>query len=229
MKRRIIIAIVGVAVAFSLVSLVAPFEKNGAFWSAYLFGMVSICAQLYFFKSAFEGGSSARSRVYGFPIARIGAIYAVVQLVSSLAQMGLSEHLPLWVGFAANIVVLVLALIGCLGAETARDAVTRQDSTVSSSTGKMGDIRLAAESLAARNRNADFDAALNALADRARFSDPKSSESTADIEDKISRTLTELEKSLGVDDASRAHELIEGAMDDIDERNRICKASKQPC
>lgn len=227
MKRRTTIAIIAVAIAFGLASFIIPFEKNTTFWSAFLFGMVSVLAQLYFFKSAFKGNSSAKSRVYGYPIARIGVLYSSAQLIISFAQMGLSTYLPFWAGSTLNIVILILALIGCLGTETARSAVASLDATEAEQTAKMARIVLIAESLAAANKDPGLKHELTALVDKARFSDPVSSSNTADIEDEIVKTLNELKRTLDAGETKRTHELIEQSLSEIENRNRICRAHKQ--
>lgn len=226
MKRKTTIAIIAVAIAFGLASFIIPFEKNTTFWSAFLFGMVSVLAQLYFFKSAFKGNSSAKSRVYGYPIARIGVLYSSAQLMISFAQMGLSTYLPFWAG-TLNIVILILALIGCLGTETARSAVASLDATEAEQTAKMAHIVLIAKSLAAANKDLGLKHELTALVDKARFSDPVSSSNTADIEDEIEKTLNELKRMIDAGETKRTHELIEQSLSEIEDRNRICRTHKQ--
>lgn len=226
-KRRTTIAIIAVAIAFGLASFIIPFEKNTTFWSAFLFGMISILAQLYFFKSAFEGSSSAKSRVYGYPIARIGVLYSSAQLIISFAQMGLSTYLPFWAGFTLDIVILILALIGCLGTETARSAVASLDATEAQQTTKMAHIVLITESLAAANKDLGLKHELTELVDKARFSDPVSSSNTADIEDEIEKTLNELKRMLDAGETKRTHKLREQSLSEIENRNRICRAHKQ--
>ena len=64
---------------FNVISFAVPFAKTGAFWIGYLFGMIAVLGQIAVMKLAFNGTTTVRSKFYGFPVARIGIIYAVVQ------------------------------------------------------------------------------------------------------------------------------------------------------
>lgn len=93
---RAIAFVLIVLIAFNVVVLTLPFVMNGVFWVSYIFGMLAILLQLTVMKIAFKNGSSVKSKFYGFPIARIGAIYAITQLVVSLIFMLLAHFLPVW-------------------------------------------------------------------------------------------------------------------------------------
>ena len=93
-----------------------PFAKNGVFWLAYVFGVIAIAAQIYVYPKAFEG-ESARSKFYGFPIAKLSTIYLIVQLILSILCMAISKVLPTWVP-----VVFIVLLAAVLKAELERFA-----------------------------------------------------------------------------------------------------------
>lgn len=227
MRRRLIIVLAVIAVAFTFIAFVAPFIKNEVFWSAYAFGIVAIAAQFYFARSAFGGKGTAKSRVYGFPIARVGAIYVAVQFIASLAQMVLSTYLPAWAGFALNVAILVLALLGCIGTEVARDAVAKMDTSVSTNTQPMTDIRLTCEALLARCEDGKLQVKLAELTEAIRFSDPTSDDATAAAEEKIKDKLDAIGKAIDTSDTKQAHVLISQTLLAIRERNAIRKARRR--
>lgn len=88
-----------------------PFAKNGVFWLAYVFGVIAIAAQIYVYPKAFEG-ESARSKFYGFPIAKLSTIYLIVQLILSILCMAISKVLPTWVPVV--FIVLLAAAVDTL-------------------------------------------------------------------------------------------------------------------
>ena len=45
-KTRFLIIVAAVFVAFSVIAFVVPFIKNGLFWSAYIFAVIAIAAQM---------------------------------------------------------------------------------------------------------------------------------------------------------------------------------------
>ena len=85
-KTRLYITIGIIFAAFSVIAFAVPFQKNGTFWIAYLFGVIALAVQLYAMPKAF-GGESIRSKFYGFPVARIAFIYLIAQLALSLVAM----------------------------------------------------------------------------------------------------------------------------------------------
>ena len=109
---------------FSVIAFVIPFPKNTVFWIAYACGIFAILFQLYIFRSSF-GKTDARSRFYGFPIARLGIYYLVIQLIVSIIEISLSKFLPTWAVILINVLILAVALIGCITTETMRDEIAR--------------------------------------------------------------------------------------------------------
>ena len=91
-KGYIILAIL--LVVFSVIAFAAPFSMKAPFWIAYVCGVIAIAFQLYVFNVAFANGEDVKSRFYGFPIAKIGVVYMIVQLIVSLIEMGTAFIVP---------------------------------------------------------------------------------------------------------------------------------------
>ena len=90
-----ILLFAGIAmICFNVIAFVVPFTKTGTFWIGYGFGMLAILLQLVVMKVAFHGTESVRSKFYGFPIARIGVIYGICQIILSITAMALSVFIP---------------------------------------------------------------------------------------------------------------------------------------
>lgn len=227
MRSRAILLVAAGLVVFSLVAFAAPFESSGAFWAAYGFGLAAIVSQLYFLQSAFKPGASARSKVYGYPIARVGAIYLVAQMVVSVAEMAAASWVPLWAALVLNAVLAVFGLAGCVGVELARDETIAQDVRRQDRMEAMGRLRMEASSLAARYGDSPTASALTHLSDELRFSDPVSNELTQPFEESLSCELADLRQALAVDDADRAAKIAENALWTVRERAAACRAGKQ--
>ena len=84
-KIRFFAALAIVLVVYNVLAFAIPFPKNGCFWAAWVFGLVAILAQAAFLLLAFQHGDGAKSKFYGFPIARVTTIYMVIQLILSLS------------------------------------------------------------------------------------------------------------------------------------------------
>ena len=108
-----------------VLALVIPFKHTATFWIGFAFGIVGIIASAIGTVIAFKNGESAKSKFYGFPIARIALIYAIVQVIVSFIFMGIAKFCPSWVGIIVCVILLVLAVIGFIAADAMRDEIER--------------------------------------------------------------------------------------------------------
>ena len=69
----------------------------------------------------------AKSRFYGFPIAKIGFFYLVVQIAFGGICMALGHITPWWVPTVFSAIMLALATIGLVSAEVVVDKIQTQD------------------------------------------------------------------------------------------------------
>ena len=112
------------AAVFSLIAFIPPFRRTPVFWISYGFGMFAILFQVYVVCTTLSG-RSAKSRFYGFPIARVGVIYGIAQGILSVGGMALAGMAPVWSVLAVFVIAAALAIGGCVSAEAARDQATR--------------------------------------------------------------------------------------------------------
>ena len=85
------ISIIAIAfVTFTVIAFLPPFVRNGVFVTSYIFGLIAIAVAPFVMYVAFKDADSIRSRFYGFPIARIGIVYAVVQILLSISKTSLA-------------------------------------------------------------------------------------------------------------------------------------------
>lgn len=212
-------------VVFSMIAFVIPFPRNAIFWIAYLCGIVAILFQLYIFKSSF-GNDEARSRFYGFPIARLGVYYLAIQLIVSIAEIALSKFLPTWVVVILNVLILVFAIICCFTTETMRDEIAKQDEKLKKSVSNMRELQSISAMLVDQCDNSDLKNALKKLADDFRFSDPLSSDKTNELEMDMLRRIEDLQQAVTERDIEGAKSMCGELHSCLKERNRICSLSK---
>lgn len=224
-KLRFYIVAALVFVAFSVISFAVPFVKNGAFWVAYIFAVLAIAAQVYVYPKAFDG-ASAKSKFYGFPIARISTIYLAVQLVLSLVVMATAKWVPAWIPACIFVVALCVAGAGFIAADAMREEIERQDVVQKKNTSAMLALRSKAGTLPGLADNAEMKKALTELSESFRFSDPVSSDALAEIEQDLASLLDELQKALLEKDSASAETLCKQTELKLIERNRLCKLGK---
>ena len=175
------LVLVLIVTVFSIIAFAVPFAKTPVFWLGYTFGMIAILFQAYIFRISFSGDGDAKSRFYGFPIARVGVYYLVVQLIFGLAEIVLASILPLWVAVIVNALLFALAVIGCVTTDAMRDEIIRQDGQLKKDVSRMRDLQSMAASILAQCTDEDMKQTVKKIADELRFSDPVSSEATAEL------------------------------------------------
>lgn len=223
-RGYIILAVL--AVVLSVIAFAAPFTRNGAFWVAYVFGMIANAYQIYVFKVAFSAEGDVKSKFYGFPIARIGLIYLVAQLAASLVEMAASAVLPIWAALILNVLLLAFAAVGCIAADMMRDEIERQDVQVKVDVSNMRTLQSMSAALAGRCSDADMKKAIEKLAEEFKYSDPVSSDATVSLEAELKVILEMLQDSVLAGDAATVKTMAAKAGLKLEERNRVCAMNK---
>ena len=222
-KGQLLLAVL--FVAFTVIAFVIPFPKTIVFWIAYLFGVFAILIQFYIFSASF-GKRDARSRFYGFPIARLGIIYLVIQLIASILEISLAQFIPVWVVVVINILILAFALIGCITAETMRDEINRQDEQLKKNVSNMRELQSISATLVDQTNDDELKKKLKELAAEFRFSDPISSDRTSDLEAGMQKQFGDLQQAITDGDIESAKVLCDKLISSLKERNRICSLNK---
>ena len=215
-------------IAYNVIVLIIPFEKNLAFVISYLFTLLALVSQIYVINKAFyKENDTVRSRFYGWPIANVGVVYVVSQLIVSILFMSLSKFVAIWVMALIYIIMFVLFIVGMVSVVTTRNIIEDQDIKLRNSTSRMKQLRVEAESIINKSNNLQIQKELSNLSEKLRYSDPVSSEYTKNLEDDIEVLLNELSNNIVNDDVKQIHDAINTLNKIIDERNIVCKKNKQ--
>lgn len=218
--------LVVIFVVFSVAAFVSPVKKNSVFWVAYVFGVIAIVSQIYFFKVAFLHGDIAKSKFYGFPIARIGTVYLIVQIIICTFEFFIASFVPAWPFAILNMIVTAFAAIGCISAEIARDEVEYQDRELKMNIFSMRNLQSLAINLLTKCHNNEINSDLSKLADAFKYSDPVSNEATLEHEKEIRELLIELQNAVSDENVESVKKLSIKVRAALIERNRICKLNK---
>ena len=219
--RSVIVTAVVLAV-YHLIVFAVPFVKNAAFWVSYGFTLAAfavVAASIYI---AFVKNPDARSRFYGFPIARIGAVYGTVQFVLSLLVMGFAAWVPWWAAAAVYAIGLGISVIGLIAAEVVVEEIQAQDEQLKVKVSVMRGLQSKVHQLAAQSGDKD----ILALADEFRYSDPVSNDAVSDTEADLAAAVDELQSAYVDGDSEAAKQLCRKVSALLAERNRVCKLNK---
>lgn len=229
MKKDTMRGALGLAVLLILYILVVfliPFVHTAAFWVSFVFTLLAfavVTAALYI---AFVKKPDAKSKFYGFPIARIGVIYGAVQLVLGLLFMALSLWVPVWVVVLACAIVLGAAVIGLISADAVVEEIHVQDEKLKKDVSLMRGLQSKLNQMASQCDNPDAAAAVKRFAEELRYSDPVSSDALAEAEADLAAAVDDLQSAVVDGDSSAVKQLCSRASNLLTERNRLCKLNK---
>lgn len=229
MKKDTIRAGIGLGVLLLLYILIAfliPFVKTAVFWVSFVFTLIAfgvVAVSLYI---AFVKNPDAKSKFYGFPIAKIGAVYWFVQLILGLLFMALGKWLPVWLAVLVYALLLGAAIIGLISAEVVAEEIHNQDAKLKKDVALMRSLQSKLNQMAAQCDNPDAATAVKQFAGEMRYSDPVSSEALADIERDLTAAVEELQSAIVDGDSAATKQLCRKASGILAERNRLCKLNK---
>ena len=220
--RTIVVAAV-LLVIYHLIAFLVPFVHTGAFWVSYVFGLVAFGVAAASIYIAFIKNPDAKSKFYGFPIARIGVLYGTAQLIVSLIVMVLAQWIPWWIALVVYAIALGAAVIGLVSAETVVEQIHQQDAKLKKDVSLMRGLQSKVSQMAAQSE----DAALRALADEFRYSDPVSNEALAELEETLVDQAAKLSVAAKAGQVSEIQLLCSAMEQTLEDRNELCKLTKQ--
>lgn len=213
-------------VLYILVAFLIPFVHTTTFWISFLFTLLAFGVVAAAFHIAFIKHPDARSKFYGFPIAKIGAIYGLVQLIAGIIFMALAVYVPVWVAVLVYAIALGAAVIGLISAEAVVEEIRIQDEKLKQDVALMRALQSKLNQMAAQCDDAGTAAVVKNFAEEMRYSDPVSSAALADIEADLSAAVDELQSAIVDGDSAVTKQLCRKASALLAERNRLCKLNK---
>lgn len=226
-EKKGVLVLVLLFVVYTLIVLAVPFAKGGMFWLTYLFTAAAFVVQAYVFKLSFEKKAGAKSKFYGFPIARVGVLYLAVQIMLGLVFMALAAVAPVWLALVLYLALLAAAAVGVIATDSIRDEVERQDTQLKKDVATMRALQSKAAALPARCEDTTAKAALEKLAEEFRYSDPVSAPALADLETDMAAIMEELSAAVTDGDNAAVLALCKKISATLAERNRLCKLNKK--
>ena len=226
MKKDTIRAGIGLGVLLVLYILVAfliPFVHTAVFWVSFVFTLIAFGVVGASFYIAFIINPDAKSRFYGFPIAKIGVMYGAAQLLAGLIFMALGLWIPVWAAVLVYALLLGAAVIGLISADAVREEIQRQDNKLKKDVSFMRNLQSKVNQMATQCAAPE----LRQFAEDIRYSDPVSSDALTDIEQELAAAVEELQAAVVDGDSESVAQLCRKASAVLAERNRLCKLNKQ--
>ena len=227
-KKKAVAAIyVIVLLVYSLFFWMIPLQKKTDNVTAYLFSCLAFLISYAATCKAFQSTDDLTEKLYGYPVFRIGCIYAGVQFAVSLVVDCISAlvTIPFWLVFIVCVLCLGVACVGMITADTARETVSEVYQEAERNIQTIRNFQMDISSYIGLCQTEKERQEIEKLAEDFRFSDPVSSELLEPVEEKIRREVEQLGSMFDQEEETvlRQIRLVENLLAD---RNHRCKAGK---
>lgn len=217
-----------VILLYVIAFLLVPFNKVAASWITFVFTIIAFIVSLLVCGYAFKAKEILVSKIYGFPIFRVGAVYALSQLFVSIiiCIIGAFTTIPYWVALLFSVILLGAAVIGVIVTDNARDMIEEIDESVNVDTSNAAYFQINIDSIVDACENPEIKTELEKLSELFEFSDPVTNDDTKEIENGIKAMLVDLKSIIVEGNTEDIKTLLKMITNALNERNRICKATK---
>lgn len=217
-----------VAFVYAFCFCIIPFPKNAASWISFAFTIISVVAGLGITTYAFKDGNSLVSKIYGFPVFRIGYLYIALQFILGLiiCLVAAFVAVPYWVALVISVILLALAAIGVIATDNTRDIIEEIEAETERVTKPTKLFNLDIQAIVDICSDEAVKKELEKLAEAIKYSDPVSSEATEETEDAIFEQIDVLRVKVKENSDDTLAQITK-VTNLLNERNRICKAFKK--
>ena len=224
--KRMTLALSILLILYMALMFLVPFEKGTNFVIVVVFTVLAFCVAGWSIYTAFIRKPDAKSRFYGFSIAKLGVIYCVIQIIASIVLAVIGQKLLWWFDFLVCLFLLGITLIGLISVEAVVEEIQIQEVKIKKDTSVMRELQSAMRLLAAQSDELQVNSELKKLAEEFKYSDPVSSEETKEFEEQLKENVDEMKKALQVSNETVVKELCKKTLILLQERNQICKMNK---
>lgn len=217
-----------VLVIWSVIFWGIPFSRNASTMISYIFSVIAVIYGLGIIFYSFSKGNDIKSKIYGFPIFRIGAAYTAAQIIFTLiiAITGFFTTVPAWIVWVVSTIFAGLATIGVIAADNAHDIIETQEREIAEKTTVIKYFRLSIDDIIMSSKDMQLKRSLEKLSEEIKYSDPVSSDELEKIENEIKVEINILADMVIAGDVG-AEEKIYEILALIRSRNNRCKALKK--
>lgn len=228
-KNSSLIAVYAIVlIIWSVIFWIVPFPKNASAVISYIFSVIAVISGLGITFYSFNKGTDIKSKVYGFPIFRVGAVYTAAQIIFTLiiAVTGFFAAVPAWIVWVVSIIFAGLAGIGVIAADNAHDIIETQEQEIAEKTAAIKYFRLNIDDILVRCKDVQLKKSLEKLSEEIKYSDPVSSDELENIENEIKFEIQILADLVAKGDAAAEGKTNE-ILSLVRSRNSYCKALKK--
>ena len=218
-------------VLYNVLVWAIPFPKNdiATFIISYVASMMALLAQPVIYYIAIHNKDSLKSKLYGWPILKVGYVYGIVQLCTTVLFyiIGAFIEIPTWISIVLTIIIIGFVLIGILVTDTYREEIEKMEISAPITKKFILDLRIDSEAFARKITTEPIHSELVDFAELVKYSDPVSTDSLVDFEDEIARKYIEIKELIINEKLIEARNELKEIYILMEERNKRCKATKK--
>lgn len=227
--KKSAVAIYGItAIIFILITVLIPFQKPACSWIMFSFSLISLLVGAGISLYAFGKPKNLMSKFYGYPIFRIGYLYTVAQVITTviLYAVGAFFPVPYWIGLLISIIYTGTAGIGFIVTDNSRDFIENIDINTVDTTKAVTGFQIDISDILDACKDEKVIEPLQNLVTKFKYSDPVSIEKTKEIETEIGKELKILKVCVSDQNTDATLGQIEKIVNLLNSRNRICGSYK---
>ncbi len=211
-------------VIFNVICFLTPTEKNGSFWTGYIFIMLSFIGQLACAYVVLKEGDKQKL-FYKLPLLTVSFSSLIVSVIVGSLCMAI-PNTPNWFGTIVGVVILGFTVIAVVKASAAADIVLSIDEKVKTQTFFIKALLIDVNTLLTKAKDSETQAEIKKVCDAVKYSDPMSSDALASTEAQITLTFNNLSSAVESDDIEAVKKLTADILVLIKDRNSKCKLLK---
>ena len=211
-------------IAFVSVSAIGNGEFTTSFWIGYSLITACmlgnpICARL-----AFKAPDAKRT-FYKLSLVQSSYVGLIVSFLSGALCM-LIPDFPYYISIIICAIALFLNILSVTGASGAVSEIERIDKKIATRTSFIRELTLSVDNLIQLSPSEEISALCRPVYEKARYSDPMSSEALSEIEASISEALAEMADAVKRGDTEKVKTSAKALAVYLDSRSKRCKSLK---
>ena len=228
-SKRYIVVILALIVLYNIIVFSIPFPKKdiATFIICYIASMISLLVQPVVYYMVINN-TSLKSKLYGWPLLKVGYVYVIVQLLVTLLfyLVGAFIKIPTWISLIVCLIIAVFAFIGILLTNIYKEEIEKIEINDSINKDFIMNLRSDSELLAKKTTIESIHSDLVSFTELVKYSDPVSNESLKSIEEKITNIYNEMKHFVEINNIDEAKEKLKEVSILMEERNERCKLTK---
>ncbi|MBR4493407.1 MAG: hypothetical protein IKP14_01745 [Clostridiales bacterium] len=204
---------------YNLLVFVIFSDFNNVFWTSYAFALIAfaLCAGCFFYSLK---NVSIKAIFFGIPLMSFSLYFLILETVVSFIMMGLKDVVSIKLAVVVQVLILAAFLIVAIISVLGKDVAVQTSEKISNSAKYVQSFRVDLEGCAMRCQDPAAKAAIEKLAETARYADQRSTPAVASIEQQISATIGQIQQAVNSGNYQEIPDLCQQAQYAYSDRDR---------